>query len=146
MSINIKITAPVFKLGEFGSLEKKADVQIAGDFDTFGEGYTLLRNEVENLLKTQSAENTLLLDVRELEKTISSKRRSLEIIEKDIKIAQGQLSRLQNFLERLGIDPSSYSLLIASGPIAATPLGVEREVVDPRPFDIGTDDEDDYEY
>ncbi len=131
--INVKMTAPVFKTNEFGSFERKADIQIAGDFDSFSEGYAFLRTQIDELLKQSQAENTLLLNLHDLEREIANKERTLQHLDKKIETAKNQLQRLQNFLERLGIDPGSYSLLIANGPIGSA-VAVEAEV-DPIPFD-----------
>jgi hypothetical protein len=135
--INVKITAPVFKKGEFGGLEHKADIQIAGDFESFSKGYAFLRTQIDELLQAQQAENTLLLDLKELRLEIANKERLLQRLNKDAEIAKNQLQRLQNFLQRLGIDPTAYSLLIANNPIeSSTSSGVRAEVVDPTPLDL----------
>ena len=139
MAISIKITAPVFKSDKYGSFQKKAKIEIVGDFDNFSEGYVLLRAQVDELLKQSHAENTLLLNLHELESTISSKERTLVILNRKIETAKSQRQRLQNFLERLGIDPGSCSLFIADQPIGSA-VAVEAEV-DPIPFNQGTDEE-----
>src|SRR6476620_7245690 len=133
MTVKIKLTAPVYIAEDFGTFDRKADIQIEGNFDSFSEGYTFLRTQVDELLKQSYAANTLLLNLQGLESTISSKERTLEHLNRKIETAENQLERLQKFLERLGIDPSSYSLLIANGPIGSA-VAVEAEV-DPIPFD-----------
>ena len=139
MAISIKITAPVFKSDTIGSFEKKANVEIAADFDNFSEGYVLLRAQVDELLKQSHAENTLLLNLQELKRTISNKEMTLVFLNRNIETAKSQLQRLQNFLERLGIDPGSCSLFIADQPVGSAVV-VEAEV-DPIPFNQGTDEE-----
>jgi hypothetical protein len=135
--INIKIKAPVLKKNEFGYLEPKADIQIAADFDSFSEGYAFLRTQVDELLQQQQAENTLLLHLSGVEEEIANKERTLQRLNKSIEIARDQLQRLQNFLERLGIDPNAYSLTIANKLIeSSTSSSVCTEVVDPIPFDL----------
>jgi len=135
--INVKLTAPVFKRDEFGGFDRKADIQIAGDFDSFSEGYTFLRTQIDELLQKHQADNTLLLDRDKLQEEIGNKERTLQRLNKDIETARNQLQRLQNFLQRLGIDPIAYSLLIANKPIElSTSSGVCAEVVDPIPFDL----------
>ena len=135
--INVKLTAPVFKKDEFGGFDRKADIQIAGDFESFSEGYTFLRSQIDELLQAQQADNTLLLNRDGLQQEITNKERTLQRLNKDIEIAKDQLQRLQNFLQRLGIDPTAYSLLIANKPIASsTSSGVCAEVVDPIPCDL----------
>jgi len=134
MTINIKITAPVYNRNEYGAFDRGADIQIAGDFDSFTEGYVFLRSQIDELLKQSNADNTLLLNLHDLEATISSKKRTFDNLNREIKTAKDQLQRLQNFLKRLGIDPSSYSLLIADEPIGSA-VAVEAEV-DPIPFDL----------
>jgi len=135
--INVKLTVPVFKKDEFCRFDRTADIQVAGDFESFSEGYTFLRTEIDELLQLQQADNTLLLNHDELRKEISNKERTLELLNRDIETAKNQLLRLQNFLQRLGIDPSAYSLLISNGPIgSSTSSVVNAEVVDPIPFDL----------
>jgi hypothetical protein len=95
-----------------------------------------LRTQIDELLQAQQAENTLLLNHDGLQQEITKKERTLNSLNKDIKIAKDQLQRLQNFLQRLGIDPTAYSLLIANKPIElSTSSVVCAEVVDPIPFD-----------
>jgi len=140
--INVKIKAPVFKRNEFGYLEPKADIQIAGDFDSFSEGYAFLRTQIDELLQKQQADNTLLLNHDGLQEEIAKKERTLQRLNTDIKIAKNQLQRLQNFLQRLGIDPTAYSLLIANQSLElTTSSGVCAEVVDPIPFDLSDGDD-----
>jgi chromosome segregation ATPase len=142
--INVKITAPVFRKDEFAGFDRKADIQIAGDFESFSEGYTFLRTQIDELLQAQQAENTLLLNLDGLQQEIANKERTLQRLNKDIELAKNQLQRLQNFLQRLGIDPTAYSLLIANKPIeSSTSSGVCAEVVDPIPFDLSDRYEDD---
>jgi predicted DNA binding CopG/RHH family protein len=140
--INVKLTAPVFKKDEFGHFDRKADIQIAGDFESFSEGYTFLRTQIDELLQAQQADNTLLLNHDGLQEEIAKKERTLQRLNKDIEIAKNQLQRLQNFLQRLGIDPTAYSLLIANKSIElSTSSGVCAEVVDPIPFDLSDRDD-----
>lgn len=138
MTIKIKIIAPIYKANEFGGFDRGANVEIAGDFDGFTEGYTFLRTQVDELLRQSNADNTLLLNLGDLQATISSKERTLDHLNRKIETAKDQLQRLQAFLERLGIDPSSYSLLIADKPIGST-VTMEAKV-DPMPFDRSTDE------
>ena len=141
--INVKLTAPVFQKDEFGHFDRKADIQIAGDFEIFSEGYTFLRTQIDELLQAQQADNTLLINHDRLQKEIANKERTLQRLNKDIELARGQLQRLQNFLQRLGIDPTAYSLIIANKPMElSTSSGVCAEVVDPIPFDLLDRDED----
>jgi len=144
--INIKISAPVFKKNEFGYLERRADIQIAGDFNSFSEGYIFLKTQVEELLQAQQAENTLFLKHDELQEEITNKEKTLQRINKSIELAREQIQRLQNFLERLGINPNAYSLTIADKPLdlsTSSAVGVEVEVVDPIPFNLSDRDEND---
>jgi len=129
--INVKLTVPVFKKDEFGRFERTADIQVTGDFESFSEGYAFLRTEIDELLQLQQADNTLLLNHDKLRKEISNKERTLELLNRNLETAKNQLLRLQNFLERLGIDPSAYSLLISNGPIGlSTSSVVDAEEVD----------------
>ena len=142
--INVKITAPVFKKNEFGYLESKADIQIAGDFDSFSEGYTFLRTQIDELLQAQQAENTLFLKHDKLQEEIDNKEKTLQRINKSIGIAREQFQRLQNLLERLGINPNAYSLTIADKPIElSTSSAVGVEVVNHIPFKLSDGDQDD---
>ena len=138
--INIKLTAPVFKKNGFGCLEHKTDIQIAGDFNTFSEGYNILKKEVDEFLQQQQAEHTLLLRHDELQEDIASKEKTLQRINKSIELAREQLNRLANFLERLGINPNAYSLTIADKPIESS-ASVDAEVVDPIPFNLSDEDD-----
>jgi hypothetical protein len=140
--INVKIKAPVFRKNEFGYLEPGADIQITGDFDSFSEGYTFLRTQLNELLQEQQAENTLILKHEDLEEEIAKKEKILQRINKSIEVARQQFQRLQNFLERLGINPDAFSLTIADKPIGlSTSSAVGVEVVDPTPFNLSDGDE-----
>ncbi|MEG4294169.1 hypothetical protein Q5692_35620 [Microcoleus sp. C2C3] len=147
--INIKITAPVYKRDEWGHFDRKVDIQVAADVETFSEGYAFLRTQVDELLQQSGAENQMLLKLHDLEKHISRREKTLESLESKIEIANAQLQRLQNFLERLGIDPGSYSLFIGDRPIglksAAEVVTTEVEN-DPIPFNCSDDDEDSHEF
>ena len=145
--INVKLTAPVFKKSEFGRFDRTANIEIAGDFDTFSQGYTFLRTQIDELLQQQGAQNTMLLNLDDLNQEIANKERTLQLLKKETETAKNQLQRLQNFLERLGIDPSSYSLLIANGPLGlSSTLKTAAEVVDPIPFDCLDDNDNPHEF
>lgn len=147
--INIKITAPVYKRDEWGHFDRKVDIQVAADVETFSEGYAFLRTQIDELLQQSGAENQMLLKLHDLEKHISRREKALESLNDKIEIANGQLQRLQNFLERLGIDPGSYSLFIADQPIG---LKSASEVVttevenDPIPFNCSDDEDNPHEF
>ena len=147
--INIKITAPVYKRDEWGHFDRKVDIQVAADVETFSEGYAFLRTQVDELLQQSGAENQMLLKLHDLEKHISRREKTLESLDKKIEMANGQLQRLQNFLERLGIDPGSYSLFISDKPIG---LKSASEVVttevenDPIPFNCSDDEDNSHEF
>jgi hypothetical protein len=144
MSINVRITAPVFKKDEFGYFDRKADIEIAGDFENFSEGYTFLRAQIDELLQLQQADNTLLINHKELQQEISNKEKTLQRLNRDLEVARKQLYRLQNFLQSLGIEPTGYSLLIADKPTKlSTPSVLDARVVDPIPSDLLYPDEDD---
>lgn len=146
--INVKITAPVYKKNEFGYLERKADIQIQGDFDSFSQGYSFLRTQIDELLHEQQAENTLLINRDILQEEIANKEKTLLRINKSIEMAREQFRRLQNFLERLGINPNAYSLTIADKPIESSTSSSVAEVADPIPFDSlrGDDSTDEDEF
>ena len=143
--INLKITAPVYKRDEWGQFDRKVDIQVAADVETFSEGYAFLRAQVDELLQQSDAENQMLLKLHDLEKHIYRREKSLESLNDKIEIANRQLQRLQNFLERLGIDPGSYSLFIADQPIglkSASEVVITEVENDPIPFNCSDDDED----
>jgi hypothetical protein len=118
-------------------VHKSIRIAIAGDFEIFSEGYTFLRTQIDELLQAQQADNTLLINHDELQQEISKKEWTLQSLNRDIETAKKQLLRLQNFLQRLGIDPTAYSLLVADKPIgSSTSSLVDAEVVDPIPFDL----------
>jgi hypothetical protein len=137
--INIKITAPVYKRDEWGQFDRKVDVQVAADVESFSEGYAFLRTQIDELLQQSGAENQMLLKLHNLEKHISRREKTLESLDNKIEIANRQRQRLQNFLERLGIDPGSYSLFIGDQPIG---LKSAAEVVTTEEDDDDDDDDD----
>lgn len=106
-----------------------------------------MRTQIDELLQQQGAQNTRLLNLDDLNKEIANKERTLQLLNRDVETAKNQLQRLQNFLERLGIDPSSYSLLIANGPLGlSSTLKTAAEVVDPIPFDCLDDNDNPHEF
>ncbi|MEG5008279.1 hypothetical protein [Microcoleus sp. B5-D4] len=139
--INVKISVPVYKRDEWGHFDRKSNVEIAADAETFSEAYFFLRAQIDELLQQSGAENTLLLNLSALEKEIANKERTLQHFNKKIEIATNQLQRLQIFLQRLGIDPGSYSLFIADKLIDSG-VAVETEV-DPIPFNSSAEYDDD---
>ncbi|MEG5160257.1 hypothetical protein QUB37_07350 [Microcoleus sp. AT3-A2] len=115
--INVKITAPIYKRNSWGQLDRKADIEISSDAEIFSEAYTFLRTQIDELLHQSAAENQMLLKLDDLENHISRRQETLHSLEKKIEIATQQLDKLQNFLGRLHIDPTSRSLLIGDKPI-----------------------------
>jgi len=87
--INIKITAPVYKRDEWGHFDRKVDIQVAADVETFSEGYAFLRTQVDELLQQSGAENQMLLKLHDLEKHISRREKTLESLDKKIEMANG---------------------------------------------------------
>jgi hypothetical protein len=143
--INIKVTAPVYKRDQWGQFDRKVDIQVAADVETFSEGYAFLRAQIDELLQQSGAENQMFLKLHDLEKHISSREKTLEFLDDKIEIANRQLQRLQNFLERLGIDPGSYSLFIGDQPIglkSASEVVTTQVENDPIPFNCLDDDDD----
>ncbi|MEG4497363.1 hypothetical protein QUB05_32890 [Microcoleus sp. F10-C6] len=143
--INVKIAVPVYKRDQWGDFDRKANIEIAADGEIFSETYVFLRTQIDELLQQSGAENQMLLKLHDLEKHISRREKTLQSLDIKIEIATRQLQKLQNFLERLGIDPGSYSLLICDKPIG---LKSASEVVtteienDPIPFNCSDDDDD----
>ncbi len=103
-----------------------------------------MKAQIDELLKEASAENRLVLDLKELERKCENKQRSLDILQDKINVARQQLRRMEDFLKRLGINPASYTLMIdekvALNAATADSSGdvVEAEV-DPIPLDSGAD-------
>ena len=85
--INIKITAPVYKRDKWGQFDRKVDIQVAADVETFSEGYAFLRTQVDELLQQSGAENQMLLKLHDLEKHISRIEKTIESLDKKIEIA-----------------------------------------------------------
>lgn len=142
---NVKISVPTYQSNSWGQLDKQGEVQISADVDSLSQQYPLMKAQIDELLKDASAENRLILDLKELERKCENKQRSLDILKDKINVARQQLRRMEDFLKRLGIDPASYTLIIdekvalnAATTDELDDVVVEAEV-DPIPFDSGAD-------
>lgn len=142
---NVKISVPTYQANSWGELHKQGEVQISADVDSLSQEYPVMKAQIDELLKQASAENRLLLDLKELERKCENKQRSLNILQDKIKVARQQLRRMEDFLKRLGIDPASYILIIdekvalnAATTDESGDVIVEAEV-DPIPFDSGAE-------
>ena len=137
---NVKISVPTYQANSWGQLDKQGEVQISADVDSLSQEYPVMKAQIDELLKEASAENRLVLDLKELERKCENKQRSLDILQDKINVARQQLRRMEDFLKRLGIDPASYTLIIeekvALNAATTDESGdvVEAEV-DPIPFD-----------
>jgi len=149
---NVKISVPTYQASSWGQLDKQGEVQISADVDSLSQEYPVMKAQIDELLKEASAENRLVLDLKELERKCENKQRSLNILQDKINIARQQLRRMEDFLKRLGIDPASYTLMISEDialKAAATnesdDVVVEAEV-DPIPFNCSDDDDNPHEF
>jgi CII-binding regulator of phage lambda lysogenization HflD len=109
---NVKISVPTYQANSWGQLDKQGEVQISADVDSLSQEYPVMKAQIDELLKEANAENRLVLDLKELERKCENKQRSLDILQNKINIARQQLRRLETFLKRLGIDPTSYTLIV----------------------------------
>jgi hypothetical protein len=122
---SLKINIPTYKSNSWGQLEKHGDLQVSSNVDSLSDGY----------------ENQIVIDLHQLVSEIDSRQTTLRHLNQKIEVAKAQLQKLEIFLRRLGIDPTSYSLDISSNPaldaaIMDEPEAVAAEVeVDPIPFD-----------
>jgi hypothetical protein len=142
---NVKISVPTYQSNSWGQLDKQGEVQISADVDSLSQEYPVMKAQIDELLKEASAENRLVLDLKDLERKCENKQRSLNILQDKIKVARQQLRRMEGFLKRLGIDPASYTLIIdeklalnAATNDGSNDVVVEAEV-DPILFDSETD-------
>jgi chromosome segregation ATPase len=138
---NVKNSVPTYQANSWGQLDKQGEVQISADVDSLSQEYPVMKVQIDELLKEASAENRLVLDLKELERKCENKQRSLDILQDKINVARQQLRRMEDFLKRLGIDPASYTLIIdekvalnAATTDESDDFVVEAEV-DPIPFD-----------
>ena len=145
---NVKISIPTYQVGSFGRLSQQGEVEISSEVNSLSEEYPHMKEQVDELLKQAGAENRLILDVEALEAKRAKMQHNLDCLQDNLKCAQKQLRRLENFLQRLGIDPQShtYSLMInedialAATTDHAADVVVEAEV-DPIPLNSGAGEE-----
>jgi chromosome segregation ATPase len=145
---NVKISVPTYQANSWGQLDKQGEVQISADVDSLSQEYPVMKAQIDELLKEANAENRLVLDLKELERKCENKQRSLDILQNKINIARQQLRRLETFLKRLGIDPTSYTLIVdekvalrtATTDDSGEVVPVEEEV-DSIPFERSTDEQ-----
>ena len=139
--INIKISVPTYKSNSWGQLDKHGEVQISSDVDSLSSGYFLLKTQIDELLSQANAENQIVLDLQKLGSEVDSRRQdTLRNLNQKIDVAKSQLQRLEKFLRRLGIDPTSYHLDINSAFLDSVTVDEPESVyveaeVDPIPFD-----------
>jgi hypothetical protein len=144
--INVTISVPTYKVNSWGQLDKQGEVQISANVDSLSQEYLVMKAQIDELLKEVSAENRLVLNLQELEDKCERRQKSLNLLQDKINVARQQLRRMEAFLKRLGIDPTSYTLIVdekvalreATTDDSGEVVAVESEV-DPIPFDRGTD-------
>lgn len=149
---NVRLGIPTYKSNSWGQLEKQGDLQVSANVDSLSDGYAALKNQIEELLTQVNAENQIVVDLHKLTTEIDSKRITLRRMNQQIEVAKAQLEKLERFLRRLGIDPTSYSLDISSNPALDAAImdepgeavAVEAEV-DPLPFNLA-DSDNPYEF
>ena len=112
--INIKISVPTYKSNSWGQLDKHGEVEINSDVDSLSGGYFLLKAQIDELLTQVNAENQMVLDFQKLDSEVDRRKNTLRNLNQKIDVAKSQLQRLEKFLRRLGIDPTSYHLDINS--------------------------------
>lgn len=138
---SLKINIPTYKSNSWGQLEKHGDLQVSSNVDSLSDGYAALKVQIDELLAQVNAENQIVIDLHQLVSEIDSRQTTLRHLNQKIEVAKAQLQKLERFLRRLGIDPTSYLLDISSNPaldaaIMDEPEAVAAEVeVDPIPFD-----------
>ncbi len=138
--INIKISVPTYKSNSWGQFDKQGEVEINSDVDSLSGGYFLLKAQIDELLTQVNAENQMVLDLQKLDSEVDRRKNTLRNLNQKIDVAKAQFQRLEKFLRRLGIDPTSYHLDINKVVLDATidqldeTFVVEAEV-DPIPFD-----------
>ena len=145
---NVKISVPTYQANSWGQLDKQGEVQISADADSLSQEYPVMKAQIDELLKEANAENRLVLDLKELERKCENRQRSLDILQDKINIARQQLRRLETFLKRLGIDPTSYTLIVdekvalraATTDDSGEVVAVEAEV-DSTSFERNTDEQ-----
>jgi hypothetical protein len=145
---NVKISVPTYQANSWGQLDKQGEVQISADVDSLSQEYPVMKAQIDELLKEANAENRLVLDLKELERKCENRQRSLDILQKKISIARQQLRRVETFLKRLGIDPTSYTLIVdekvalreATTDDSGEVVAVEAEV-DSTSFERNTDEQ-----
>ena len=106
---NVKISIPTYQAGSSRRFYEQGEVQISFDVDNLSEKYLVMKAQVDQLLKDLGAENRLILEVEELEAKREKVQSELLFLQNHINLAQKQLRRLENFLNRLGIDPRAYT-------------------------------------
>jgi len=144
---NVKISVPTYQANSWGQLDKQGEVQISADVDSLSQEYPVMKAQIDELLKEANAENRLVLDLKELERKCENRQRSLDILQKKISARQ-QLRRVETFLKRLGIDPTSYTLIVdekvalreATTDDSGEVVAVEAEV-DSTSFERNTDEQ-----
>ncbi|MEZ2318860.1 MAG: hypothetical protein ACBR15_07565 [Microcoleus sp.] len=139
---SLKITLPTYKPNDYNNLCVSGELQVSAEVDTLSDGYAVLKNQLDQLLKETQAENQIVLDLQNLQSEIDQKTTTLKRVNQDLESARAQLKRLKKFLALLGINPSQYSLEINDRVLQAVTLDEEvvaaEAEVDPIPFDSTT--------
>lgn len=138
----LKISIPVYKRSSWGAFSEQGTIEVstAADSDTLSDSYEGLKLQIEDLLLKMQAESLIVTDLQQLYSEIDRRQGTLRDLNEKIDAAKTQWQRLEKFLRRLGIDPTSYSLDISNHVLESAidepeeAVAVEAEV-DPIPFD-----------
>ena len=149
---NIRIDIPTYKSNSWGQLEKQGDLQVSANVDSLSDGYAALKVQINELLKQVNAENQIVVDLHKLTAEIDSRQKTLRHLNQKIEVAKAQLQKLEKFLRRLGIDPTSYSLDISNRVLESAIMDEPGEAVaveveiDPIPFDSADSNNNPHEF
>jgi len=106
---NVKISIPTYQANSWGRLSEQGQVEISSDLDSLSTEYPVMKAQVDALLKEAGAENRLILDIEALETKREKVQSELDTLREHTNVAKKQLRRLENFLKRLGIDPTAHT-------------------------------------
>jgi len=141
MTFSIEISLPIYYPSTWNRLDK------AGSLTISGTDYETVREQAEKLLDLYQAEGRLMPTIKSLTSQIETKQEKIAELNERISTSLRQISRLEDFLKSLGIDPRSNHLTYK--PILVEEFkkyGVGQEVTvevvehDPIPF-RGEDEE-----
>jgi hypothetical protein len=91
--LNLKLSVPTYKVDSWKQLDTQGTLEISSEVDSLSEGYASIKAQVDELLTQASAENRLVLDLKDLESQRQNKQQSLHFLQNKINIATQQLRR-----------------------------------------------------